>query len=99
MKKVELETLKDLAYLAINSPDGVIQHCRVESGGHIYYIISGSTEETFVFYVKNEEVTNRFLCINTSRDEIEYSNRPIMDPRTTDIPIVHVKKQDILKFE
>lgn len=98
MKKFELEDIKDLAYLAINSPDGTIKRYKDETEGNIYYVIGGTMEETFVFYVKGEEVKTRFINLNTSKDKIEYSNLPVMDPRGNDIPIINVKKQDLIGF-
>lgn len=98
MKKFELESMKDLAYLAVNSPNGTIQHFQDESGSNVYYVTGGTVEETFIFYVKGEEIKTRFISLNTSRDKIEFSDSPLMDPRANDIPIIKVKKQDLVEF-
>ena len=55
MKKVELESMKDLAYLASSSPIGAtIQHFKDKDGNNIYFMFGGTIREAIIFYVKDQ---------------------------------------------
>ena len=97
MKLIELKNIVDLAYLASSSPYGtVIQHFEDEVGNNVCFLIGGTMDETFVYYVKSEEITMKFICLDTSKDKVEYTNLPILNPRTKVIPVIEIKKQDLL---
>lgn len=97
MKRVELRSMLDLAYLASSSPfNATIQHFKDEDGNNIYFLFGGTREETVIFYVRSEEIKKRFINLDTSKNKIEYADLPILNPRIKVIPIIEVKAQDLL---
>ena len=98
MKKFELASIRGLAYLASSSQLGIIQHSKNKAGEGIYFLIGGTMEETFVYYVKSEEIDKKFIILDASKDKIEYSDSPILNPRTRVIPVIEVKSQDLFNL-
>jgi hypothetical protein len=98
MRKFELSSIRDLAYLASSSQSGIVQHFKNKAGEDIYFLIGGTLEETLVYYVKSEEITKKFICLDTSKDKIEYTDSPVLNPRTKVYPLIEVKSQDLLDF-
>ena len=98
MRKLELNSLRDLTYLGSGSQLGIIQHFRNKAGENIYFLIGGTIEETFLYYVKSEETTKKFICLDTSKDKIEFTDSPILNPRTQVLPVIEVKTQDLFEF-
>ncbi|MEM2875970.1 MAG: hypothetical protein QXL67_03330 [Candidatus Bathyarchaeia archaeon] len=97
MKRIELKSMEDLAILASSSPFGsTIQHFRSGSGD-IYFMIGGTRDETYIFYVKSENVGHRFINFDTARNKVVYSDTPIIDPKFKVTPIIDVKKQDLFE--
>ena len=98
MKKFELWSVREIAYLASSSRSGIIQHFKDKTGNHVYFLVGGTMKEIFVYYVRGEEINNKFINIDTSKDKIEYSDLPIINPRTKVISIIEIKKQDLLNY-
>lgn len=99
MKKIELERIIDLAYLASSAHSGILQHFQDESGNNIYYLIGGTISDTLIFYViEKEMVKKRFISFDPIKNKIEYTNTPIIDPKIKIIPIVEVKRQNLVDF-
>lgn len=99
MKRIELKSMEDLAYLASSSPYGAtIQHFKDETGNDVYFLVGGTMEESFVYYVRAEEIKKRFINLDATKSKIEYSDSPILDPKIKVIPIIEVKKQDLVDF-
>jgi hypothetical protein len=99
MKKIELESMSDIAYLASSSHSGIIQHYKGKSGDNVYFLVGGTMNETIIFYVKDEEIRKRFIIFNAMKNKVEYTNSPILDPKLKIIPIIEVKTQNILESE
>jgi len=92
--------MEDLAYLASSSPLGaVIQHFKDEAGNDFYFMIGGTMEETLVYYYRGEEIKERFINLHTTKNKIEYSDLPVLDPKIKVIPVIEVKAQNLLDFE
>jgi hypothetical protein len=98
IRKFELGSIRNLVYLASGSQSEIIQHFKNKTGEDIYFLIGGTMEETFVYYVKSEEITKKFICLDTSKDRIEYSDSPVLNPRTKVLPLIEVKSQDLFDF-
>ena len=99
MKRIELKSMEDLAYLASSSPLGAtIQHFKDEAGTNVYFLVGGTMDESHVYYVKGEEIKKRFINLNATKNKIEYSDLPILDPKIKVVPIIEVKTQDLLDF-
>ncbi|MCP8311834.1 MAG: hypothetical protein L6M37_02625 [Candidatus Methylarchaceae archaeon HK02M1] len=97
MKRIELESMMDLAYLAASSPLGaIIQHFKDKVGTDVYFLIGGTIRESFVYYFKGEEIKKRFINLNTTQNKIEYTDLPIFDPKIKVVPIIEIKAQDLL---
>jgi hypothetical protein len=100
MKRIELRSMEDLAYLASSSPLGaVIQHFKNEAGNDFYFMIGGTMHETFVYYFRGEEIRGRFINLHTTKNKVGYSDLPILDPKIKVIPMIEVKAQNLLDFE
>ncbi len=96
MRLIELKTIEDLAYLAFSSPFSVtIQHFEDKEGNHIYFILGGTREETYIFYVKNGKIEGRFINLDTSKSEVKFSDKPIIDPKYKVTPIIEIKRHDL----
>ena len=99
MKKIELKEIIDLAYLASCSPfSSAIQHYKTENGKDIYFLLSGTVSEPYVYYTQYEDVGKRFINLNTTNNKINFSDIPIFDPKNKVIPIIEVKNQDLFKI-
>ena len=99
MKRIELKSMEDLAYLASSSPfSATIQHFKDKDGNNVYFLLGGTMIETVVYFVKGEEIEKRFINLNPTKNQIEYADLPILDPKITVIPIIEVKAQDLLDF-
>lgn len=99
MKRIELRSMEDLAYLASSSAFGAtIQHFKDETGNHFYFMIGGTMRQSFVYYFRGEEIKGRFINLNATKNKIGYSDLPILDPKIKVIPIIEVKAQDFLDF-
>jgi hypothetical protein len=98
MKRIELESMSDLAFLASSSHSGIIQHFQDQSENNFYYVIGGSLTETFVFFNKSEDKKKKFLNLDAKKNKITFTDLPIIDPKIQVIPIVDVKTQDVINF-
>jgi hypothetical protein len=99
VRSIELENIEDLAYLASSSPFGAtIMHFK-DDLGDLYFMIGGTRRETIVYYVRQEEIPNRFINLNVTKGTKEYTDLPILNPNVKVIPIIKVKAQDLFKLE
>lgn len=98
MRRIELKDMVDLVYLASSSPFGAtIMHFKSKAGENYYFILGGTRSETLVLYVKAEkEIGKRFVNLDASRNRLEYTDLPIIDPKVKVIPIIEVESQDLL---
>lgn len=95
MKKFELGSIRDLIFLVSNSQLGIVQHTKNNVGEDMYFLIGGTFAETFIYYVKCEEIKKKFIIFDISKDKVEYSDLPTINARIKVIPIIEVKNQDI----
>ena len=98
MKRIELESMVDLAYLASTS-ESAIQH--YEDGEvNVYFLIGGTMEESFIYFVKHEgdDIKTRFINLDITKNRIVYSNLPFLDAKNKIIPIIEVKRMESITF-
>jgi hypothetical protein len=100
MKWIELRSIEDLAYIASSSPFGAtIQHFKDEKDNNIYFLIGGTRAETLIYFVKREEIKKRFINLDVTKNKIEYTDLPILDPKIKVTSIIEVKKQNLIDFK
>jgi hypothetical protein len=98
MKKIELRSIEDLVYLAASSPFGAtIQHFKRSNNDDVYFLMGGTITESFLYFVKGEETTKKFVCLDTTKNKITFEDLPVFDPKLKIIPIIEVKEQDLLE--
>jgi hypothetical protein len=96
MKRVELESINDLVFLAASSPfDSSIQHFKDNQNKDVYYLIRGTMVETILYFFEGEEIIGKFINLDMTKNQITYADLPIIDPKIKVIPIIKVKKQDL----
>ena len=97
MKFVHLKSLRDLVMLVASSPTmNVIQHLK-NGGSHLYFIIGGTLNEIFLYFVKQEEaVEGGFITYNTYTGEIGASDKLLHEPNQSSFPVVEIENQDLL---
>ncbi|MEM2110693.1 MAG: hypothetical protein QXX08_02315 [Candidatus Bathyarchaeia archaeon] len=99
MKMIELKSMEELAYLASVSPFGTpILHFKDKAENNYYYLMGGTMHESWVYYVKAEEIKKRFINLDTTKNKVEYTDSPILDPKIKVIPIIEVKAQNLIDF-
>ena len=100
MKFVQLNSIRDLIMFIASSPSmNVIQH--LENGeNHLYFIIGGTMNEIFLYYVKiPEKLDGNFVTYNTYTSEIGTSEKLLREPNLNSIPIVEILNQNLLSDE
>jgi len=98
MKRVELKTLEDLVLLASTSPFGTtIQHYEDENIGDVYFMLGGTRREAIIFYTRHERIPQRYINLDVTKGTLQFSNVPTLDPKYKAIPIIEIKKQDVIE--
>jgi len=97
MKFVHLKSLRDLVMLVASSPTmNVIQHLK-NGNSHLYFIIGGTLNEIFLYFVKQEEaIEGSFITYNTYTGEIGSSDKLAREPNQNSFPVVEIENQDLL---
>ena len=100
MKFVHLKTMRDLVMLVASSPTmNVIQHLQNDKS-HLYFIIGGTLNEIFLYFVKQKESVNGgFITYNSYTGEIGFSEKLVHEPNRNSFPIVEIENQDLLPEE
>ncbi|MHA1341837.1 MAG: hypothetical protein ACTSR3_08485 [Candidatus Helarchaeota archaeon] len=98
---VELESLDNLIDLTARSMLNFVQHFKFKDV-HLYYLQYGGLPgfgTTIYFVRKKEPITNKYIVYNKTEDKIIFTDK--LDPRGNliYIPIIHVKKQNIISEE
>lgn len=97
MKRVELKTIQDLAVLASTSPFGTtIQHYKDEND-NIYFMLGGTREEAIIFYTRHDKISQRYINLDVTKGTLQFSDVPTLDPKYKAIPIIEIKKQDLIE--
>ncbi len=98
---VEIESLKDLVHLIVRLPFQIVNHMEL-SGKHLYFILLGSgvpgVSTTLYYILLDEKIKETYIVFNSIKDTITYSSS-FEDRRggTVYIPIINIKKQNLVK--
>ncbi|MHA1270072.1 MAG: hypothetical protein ACTSPY_09830 [Candidatus Helarchaeota archaeon] len=98
---VEIASMKDLVYLIVRLPFQIINHMEM-SGKHIYFILLGSglpgISTTMYYIIQDTKIEDTYIVFNSIKDTISYSSS--FEERrggTIYIPIINIKKQNLIK--
>jgi len=98
---IELESLKDLIHLIVNTPLQIINHVEL-LGKQYYFIVIGGFPgfSRLIYYITKEEpITENFIIYNNLQDTYEFGDKLETRGGISYLPIIHIKKQNILTIE
>lgn len=98
---IELESLKDLVHLIINTPFHTIDHIKLKKK-HYYFLIVGGLpgfSHIIYFYRQDEPIIENFIIYNNLQDMISFGDKVETRGGITYLPIIHIKNQNIIKPE
>jgi len=98
---IELESLKDLVHLIAHIPFQTLNHIEL-AGDHYYFVITGGYAGVShqIYYIEQkEQIEENFIIYNNLEDSIEFSDKLETRGGISFIPIIHVKRQNIVKLE
>ena len=98
---VELEDLDNLVNLTARSMLSLIQHIKFKDY-HLYYLQYGGIPgfgTTIYFIRKSDPIKEKYIVYNKSEDKVSLSSTLDTRGNLVYIPIIHVKKQNILSEE
>ncbi len=94
---VQLKTLEDMVKLISMAPGPYLQYA-VSQGRHIYFIqILQLTGKPFIYFYEPEEaLKDKYVVYNRFQDAVTFSDKPGSDGQAIYIPILEVKKTNVL---
>jgi len=97
---IELESLKDLVHLIARTPFQTLNHIELV-GEHYYFVITGGFPGIShqIYFIKKPAIKENFVIYNNLEDTIEFSNKLETRGGISFIPIIHIKRQNIIKLE
>ncbi|MFX1297067.1 MAG: hypothetical protein ACFFD2_19720 [Promethearchaeota archaeon] len=98
---IELEKLKDLIHIIVNTPLQIINHVEI-LGKHYYFIILGGFPgfSRFIYYFYQEApIKENFIIYNNLQDTYEFGDKLETRGGISYLPIIHIKKQNVLTIE
>ena len=100
IKLIEVEAMRDLISLSAGPMGSVnrVHHLKI-AGKHLYVLIGGVPGSVVLYYIILDEITERYIVYNNLLDKISYSDTKESNPQTMHIPIIHIKRQNLVKEE
>ena len=97
---VELESLKDLIHLIAHTPFQIINHIEILDE-HYYFVITGGFPgfSRQIYFIKVDKIEENFIIYNNLEDTIEFGDKLETRGGISFIPIIHIKRQNIVKAE
>jgi len=96
VKYIQFESLGDMISLLAGFPNPLIHHAKLR-GTHIYFVTLAFLGGTFVYFIVNkEELGKKYIYYHIYKHETSFSDTYTTDPNIRCIPILNVKKQNIL---
>ncbi|MFQ6086106.1 MAG: hypothetical protein ACE5OY_07590 [Candidatus Bathyarchaeia archaeon] len=98
---IEIPTWKDLILMTVQMPTPII-HKLKRGKGFIYftYFQMVPSRALVIYCLKTgEEVTKRFVSYDRLNDTIRFSDKLSTEPHLAYIPIISVKKENVLPSE
>ena len=100
IKLIEVETMRDLISLSAGPMGTVnrVHHLNIK-GNHLYVLIGGVPGSVVLYFIIADEIKEKYIIYNNLEDNISYSDKKISNPQTMHIPIIHIKRQNLVKEE
>ncbi|NVM55034.1 MAG: hypothetical protein HWN66_15115 [Candidatus Helarchaeota archaeon] len=98
---IQLETLKDFVHLIVHTPFQIVNHIDL-ANKHYYFIVIGGLpgfSRLIYFYSQDTEIKENFIIYNNLQDTINFGDKLETRGGITYLPIIHIKKQNIIKPE
>ncbi|MHA1649330.1 MAG: hypothetical protein ACTSYB_03970 [Candidatus Helarchaeota archaeon] len=98
---IELESLKDLIHLIVNTPLQIINHVELLSK-HYYFMILGGLpgfSRLVYYFCQDTPIKESFIIYNNLQDTYEFGDKKETRGGISYLPIIHIKKQNILTIE
>jgi hypothetical protein len=97
---IELESLKDLIHLIAHTPFQIINHIEILDE-HYYFVITGGFPgfSRQIYFIKQDKIEEDFIIYNNLEDTFEFGNKLETRGGISFIPIIHIKRQNIITPE
>jgi hypothetical protein len=98
---IELESLKDLVHIIARTPFQTLNYIKL-GDNHYYFVITGGfpgISHQIYFIRKEKKIEENFVIYNNLEDSIEFSNKLETRGGISFIPIIHIKRQNLIKLE
>jgi hypothetical protein len=98
---IELETLKDLVHLIVNTPLQIVNHAELLGKNYYFMVISGMAGfSRLIYYITQDKpIKDTFIIYDNLSDTLAFGEKKETRGGTSYIPIIHIKKQNILNIE
>ncbi|MHA1799352.1 MAG: hypothetical protein ACTSVY_12975 [Candidatus Helarchaeota archaeon] len=100
IKLIEVESMRDLLSLTTGPMGSVNRVHHIElANNHLYFLVGGVPGAIVLYFIKTDKIEKRYIVYNNLTDEISYSDKKISNPQTANIPIINIKKQNLVTEE
>jgi hypothetical protein len=98
---IELESLKDLIHIIMHTPFQIINHLELLKK-HYYFLVTGGfpgISQLIYYYCQTAPIKGSFVIYNNLQDTYEFGDKVETRGGITFLPIINIKKQNILTIE
>lgn len=96
-RTVEVMSWEDLILMVIQMPAPIV-HCVKKAGRFVYFTFFQLLPRTLAVYylVTDKKVPQRFIAYDRIKNAIEFTDQLSTQPHLVHVPIIDIKKEDVL---